>query len=241
MHLSMRRPDLVIISQGDNYDGLYLGYLCRKLRIPYTLISQKASDYFWPEDKLRSYKRAVFEGAVRCFFVSEHNWRLTEDQYGVTLKNANVVQNPYMVCTDQPLPWPASDDDGLRLACVARLHLLDKGQDILLRVLARNKWRERRLHVSFFGQGINREGLESLAARLGVQNVSFEGQYKGRDRYLEKSPCARPAISGGGYAAGIGRSNDVRSTWHRHERGRQCRGSRRPGDRVSRYTCRRLS
>jgi glycosyltransferase involved in cell wall biosynthesis len=31
------------------------------------------------------------------------------------------------------------------------------------------------LHVSFFGQGINREGLESLAARLGVQNVSFEG------------------------------------------------------------------
>jgi len=107
MHLSMRRPDLVIISQGDNYDGLYLGYLCRKLRIPYTLISQKASDYFWPEDKLRSYKRAVFEGAVRCFFVSEHNWRLTEDQYGVTLKNANVVKNPYMVRTDQPLPWPA--------------------------------------------------------------------------------------------------------------------------------------
>ena len=175
MHLSTRRPDLVIISQGDNYDGLYLGYLCRKLRIPYTLISQKASDYFWPEDKLRSYKRAVFEGAVRCFFVSEHNWRLTEDQYGVRLKNANVVKNPYMVRTDQPLPWPASDDDGLRLACVARLHLLDKGQDILLRVLARNKWRERRLHVSFFGQGINREGLESLAAKLGVQNVSFEG------------------------------------------------------------------
>jgi glycosyltransferase involved in cell wall biosynthesis len=176
MHLSTRRPDLVIISQGDNYDGLYLGYLCRKLRIPYTLISQKASDYFWPEDKLRSYKRAVFEGAVRCFFVSEHNWRLTEDQYGVTLKNADVVKNPYMVRTDQPLPWPASDDDGLRLACVARLHLLDKGQDILLRVLARNKWKERKLHVSFFGQGVNRESLEFLAAKLGIQNVSFEGQ-----------------------------------------------------------------
>ena len=48
MHLARRRPDLVIISQGDNYDGLYLGYLCRKLKIPYTLISQKASDYFWP-------------------------------------------------------------------------------------------------------------------------------------------------------------------------------------------------
>ncbi|PYS37919.1 MAG: group 1 glycosyl transferase [Acidobacteria bacterium] len=176
LHLLTRRPDLVLISQGDNYDGLYLGYLCQKLGIPYTLICQKASDYLWPEDKLRSYKSAVFEGAVKCFFVSEHNRRLTEDQYGITLKNAQVVRNPYMVRTAQPLPWPVNDDDNLKLACVARLYLLDKGQDMLLRVLARNKWKERKLHVSFFGQGVNRQSLESLAGKLGIQNISFEGQ-----------------------------------------------------------------
>ena len=175
MHLARRRPDLVIISQGDNYDGLYLGYLCRKLKIPYTLICQKASDYLWPEDKLRRLKAQVFRDAVKCFFVSEHNRRLTEDQYGVTLKNAIVVTNPYMVSVTEPLPWPANDDATLRLACVARLYLLDKGQDILLRVLARNKWKERKLHVSFFGEGVNRESLEFLAAKLGTQNVSFEG------------------------------------------------------------------
>ena len=175
MHLARRRPDLVIISQGDNYDGLYLGYLCRKLKIPYTLICQKASDYLWPEDKLRRLKGQVFRDAVKCFFVSEHNRRLTEDQYGVTLKNAIVVTNPYMVSVTEPLPWPANDDATLRLACVARLYLLDKGQDILLRVLARNKWKERKLHVSFFGEGVNRESLEFLAAKLGTQNVSFEG------------------------------------------------------------------
>jgi glycosyltransferase involved in cell wall biosynthesis len=175
MHLARHRPDLVIISQGDNYDGLYLGYLCRKLKIPYTLICQKASDYFWPEDTLRRYKGEVFTDAVKCFFVSQHNRRLTEDQYGVTLKNAIVISNPYMVRATEPLPWPASDGGTLRLACVARLYLLDKGQDILLRVLARNKWKERKLHVSFFGAGVNRESLEFLAAKLGVQNVSFEG------------------------------------------------------------------
>jgi glycosyltransferase involved in cell wall biosynthesis len=43
-------------------------------------------------------------------------------------------------------------------------------------VLAREKWRGRSLHVSFFGRGVNREGLESLASRLGVRNISFEGQ-----------------------------------------------------------------
>ena len=64
----------------------------------------------------------------------------------------------------------------MRLACVARLYLLDKGQDILLRVLAREKWKGRALHVSFFGRGINGEALADLADRLGVRNVSFEGQ-----------------------------------------------------------------
>lgn len=175
-HLTTRRPDLVLISQGDNYDGLHFGYLCRKLRLPYTLVSQKATDHFWPQDHSRRYRREVFEGAARCFFVSEHNRRLTEDQNGATLVNAEVVRNPYLVPAGGPMAWPGGEGESLRLACVARLYLLDKGQDILLRVLAREKWKARRLHVSFYGRGINREGLVSLSERLGLRSVSFEGQ-----------------------------------------------------------------
>ena len=174
--LLTHRSDLVIISQGANYDGLHFGYLCGKLRLPYALISHKATDHFWPPDKARAYRRAVFQGAARCFFVSEHNLRLTEEQNGMALTNAEVVRNPYLVSADSPLPWPGGEDKCLRLACVARLSLMEKGQDVLLRVLSREKWRRRSLHVSFFGQGVNREGLEALAARLDVHNVSFEGQ-----------------------------------------------------------------
>lgn len=176
LHLKSRRPDLVVISQGDNYDGLHFGYLCRKLKLPYTVISQKATDHFWPPDQSRRYRRETYEAAARCFFVSEHNRRLTEDQIGASLANAEVVRNPYLVSADRPLPWPGGEDESLRLACVARLYLLDKGQDILLRVLAREKWKRRNLHVSFFGRGVNGEGLAEMARRLGVANVSFEGQ-----------------------------------------------------------------
>lgn len=175
-HLTARRPDLVVVSQGDNYDGLHFGYLCRRLKIPYTLVSQKATDHFWPQDHARGYRREVYQGAARCFFVSEHNRRLTEDQNGETLVNAVVVRNPFIVGGGGPVAWPGGESERLRLACVARLYLLDKGQDILLRVLAREQWKARPLHVSFYGQGINREGLLLLAARLGVGNVSFEGQ-----------------------------------------------------------------
>ncbi len=175
-HLTARRPDLAVISQGDNHDGLHFGYLCRKLRIPYALVSQKAADYFWPPDGSRGYRREVFRGAARCFFVSEHNRRLTEDQIGASLPNASVVRNPHLVNAGGPLPWPGGEDGCLWLACVARLNLLDKGQDILLRVLAREKWKARNLHVSFFGRGVNGDAIADLAARLGVRNVSFEGQ-----------------------------------------------------------------
>jgi glycosyltransferase involved in cell wall biosynthesis len=176
VRLTARRPDLVVVSQGDNHDGLHFGHLCRKLRIPYALISQKAADHFWPPDESRRYRRSVFGGAARCFFVSEHNRWLTEDQNGARLANAVVVRNPYLVPAGGPLPWPERGDGSLRLACVARLYLLDKGQDMLLRVLAREKWRGRSLHVSFYGRGINGEALSELAARLGLRNASFEGQ-----------------------------------------------------------------
>jgi glycosyltransferase involved in cell wall biosynthesis len=176
LHLKARRPNLVVISQGDNYDGLHFGYLCRKLKLPYTLISQKATDHFWPPDQSRKYRRETYEAAARCFFVSRHNQNLTEDQIGTTLSNATVVRNPYLVPSERPLAWPGREDECLRLACVARLYLLDKGQDMLLRVLAREKWKRRNLHVSFFGRGVNGEGLAEMAAKLGVSNVSFEGQ-----------------------------------------------------------------
>ena len=176
IHLLAHRPDLVVISQGDNHDGLHFGYVCHKLDVPYTLISQKASDHLWPRDNVREYARAVFTHAIRCFFVSNHNLRLTQEQYNITLGNAELVRNPYVVSSTEPLPWPGGEDDCLRLACVARLYLLDKGQDILLRVLAQEKWKSRRLHVAFFGRGANQEGLKALGERLGVRNVSFNGQ-----------------------------------------------------------------
>jgi glycosyltransferase involved in cell wall biosynthesis len=175
LHLKARPPDLVVVSQGDNYDGLHFGRLCQRLKLRYVLICQKATDHFWPPDKSRKYVRAVFESAERCFFVSHHNQRLTEDQIGSPLTNTSIVRNPFLVDSGRPFSWP-EQEKGFRLACVGRLYLLDKGQDVLLRVLAQKKWQNRKLQVSFFGKGINQEGLETLANKLEVRNVSFHGQ-----------------------------------------------------------------
>ena len=118
--------------------------------------------------------RSAFRGALRCYFVSQHNLELTQWQIGDTLTHAEIVRNPFLV-SGQQLSWPEGGDSRLRLACVARLDVCDKGQDILLHVLARQQWRDRHLLVSYYGVGSQGEALRALAERLALRNVRFCG------------------------------------------------------------------
>jgi glycosyltransferase involved in cell wall biosynthesis len=174
-YLANLNPDLVVVSQGGNFDGLVYGDLCRVSDRPYVIISQKATDYFWPSDEDRIVTRSAFQTALRCYFVSQHNLRLTECQIGETFMNAEIVRNPFRV-SGTPLPWPGTQDSqSIKLACVARLDTGEKGQDILLQVLARQQWRNRNLSVSFFGAGCNGKALRGLAQHLDLKNVNFPG------------------------------------------------------------------
>jgi glycosyltransferase involved in cell wall biosynthesis len=168
------RPDLVLVSQSENFDGLHFAEFCRRRGLRYALLAQKASDAVWPADHVRRTMRVVYRDALRCFFVSRHNQTLTEAQLGETLPHAEVVWNPWRVQAAEPLPWPEVTA-GLRLACVGRLWVPDKGQDMLLRVLARPAWRTRALRVSFFGKGEHGHALEGMARYLGLENVRFCG------------------------------------------------------------------
>lgn len=172
-HLCSDRPDLVLVSQGINFDGLAFANQCLKLKIPYIIVSHKAVDFYWPQAGDRAYMQETLLKARKCFFVSEHNRRLTEEQFGIRLENSEIVYNPVKTAV-APLPYPA-DLQEYRLACVGRLFVIDKGQDILIRILAREKWKIRNLVVSFFGTGPDRDGLIEMAKMLGVENVCFPG------------------------------------------------------------------
>ena len=172
--LSRRRPHLAIVSQGQNFDGHHLALACHWLRIPYLIVSQKATEMHWPADWARPYASRVFTAARRAIFVSQHNLRLTERQVGHRIERATVLRNPVLVSREGPLPWP-EQNGALRLACVARLYPAEKGQDLLLEALAADRWRDRPLHVDFYGEGLQRDVLERMARHLGVERVSFPG------------------------------------------------------------------
>ncbi|OYT69782.1 MAG: hypothetical protein CFK52_12970 [Chloracidobacterium sp. CP2_5A] len=182
VHLDCRRwlerlsPEGVVISQGANFDewSLFFAEECRRLGLPYAVITQANSLLWTPSDALLERVAQMFLSARRAYFVSQGNWRLLEKQIGEPLPNAEVVFNPFNVAFEARPPWPA-EDRPLRLGCVARLEPAAKGQDLLLEVLALPKWRGRDIVVSFAGTGPWEGWLRRYAADLQLENALFVG------------------------------------------------------------------
>ena len=176
--LRWRKPDLVVVAQGQAYDGcvpIPLPEISEKAGIPYVLICQKAAEIHWPHDDAMPVLRRSYQQALHSYFVSNHNRQLVESQLGMPVNSSTVVRNPFLVAHATPLPWPDGSGPACRLACVGRLWPEEKGQDVILNVLAMPKWRARPLHVSFYGEGSMERGLKDMARYLGLQQVSFPG------------------------------------------------------------------
>jgi glycosyltransferase involved in cell wall biosynthesis len=195
-HLRNFQPDHVLISQGINFDGLTYADSCMELNLPFSLISQKAVEFYWPQPHEREVMAKAFRQAKQCFFVSRHNQQLTEEQFGFRFENAQIICNP-LKTKKGIIPYP-STSNGFKLACVGRLFLIDKGQDILLRVLAQPKWKQRAVTVSFIGKGVDETGLKELAALLQVINIEFKGHIEDiKDVWREHHALVLPSRSEG--------------------------------------------
>ncbi len=168
------KPDLVVISQGYNAGGFEWTKNCIAAGIPYALIVQCNYENWWFTDDTLEDAIAAYTNARRVYCVSHGNLDLLRIQSSEALPNAEVVWNPYSVSPELAPAWPA-ENDVLHLACVARLEPTAKGQDILLRILARDEWRNRPIHLNFYGAGFYERSLRRLAEMLGLTNVSFQG------------------------------------------------------------------
>ena len=168
-------PNFVVISQGFSSDGLLWMEECLSKNIPFAVIVHAASDgHSWLRDEQAARLAKAMISAKKCFFVSQANLRTLIRITGVNLPNAQIVANPFNVPYKIEIPW-VSNKETLKMACVARLDSVAKGQDILLEVLKQEKWKQRPLYVSFFGNGTNRQVLEKLVDIWHIKQVKFCG------------------------------------------------------------------
>jgi glycosyltransferase involved in cell wall biosynthesis len=169
-------PSLVILQSGGGLPPIEVVELCVEEKLPFVTIEHANCERWWLDDSLAQRFRSSLGAALRCFFVSRANLQLTEKQIGRSLPNAEVIQNPFNVDYEVDLPWPRVENGEIRLACVGRLDVRAKGQDILLEALARPAWAHRDWRLSLYGAGPIKEGIERLVDRFGLDaRVSMEG------------------------------------------------------------------
>jgi glycosyltransferase involved in cell wall biosynthesis len=159
------KPDTVVISQASCW-GAYSEMLALANRkIPYICISQLNTPFSWPGDALYEAVGEAFAQAQTAVFVSQGNLDLFQNQVARRLINATVIYNPPSIDVTEPCGPPPTDV--FHLLNVARIDPAQKGQDIILGVLALPKWRDRKVLLEIAGGG-NRRWLERLIEMKGL-------------------------------------------------------------------------
>lgn len=168
-------PDAVVLSQGSLGLGAVWGSWLWNRQLPYVTVEHLVAWHHQPHlHNQLAEARNYFMRARLTAFVSQNNRELATALLGMEIPNACVVRNPTKSLIEfSPIAAVGAD---IRIACVARLSPMHKGQDLLLRILARPQWRSRGIHTSFCGEGESRQALEDFAKLLGVANIDFKGQ-----------------------------------------------------------------
>lgn len=168
------RSDLVVINQGGNTGGIDLMEYCINNNLKFVTISNAANEAKWPTDDLNSRLSAALPKALRNYYVSTANLRLTEIQIGQAITNAKIIMNPFNVSYENDIGYPGVNENYL-LACVARLEFYAKGHDILFQVLNEDKWRKRNLVVNLYGKGEHINSVRKLIKYFNLNKVNMEG------------------------------------------------------------------
>jgi glycosyltransferase involved in cell wall biosynthesis len=163
------QPDLIVLNQGFNFNGVDTMAFLFQNKINYITISHAVNEGLWPNLSLRKKMGLGFKNSIKNYFVSQDNLLVTQNQLGFVLDNAEVICNPFNVPFNIDIDFPKQDD--FHLAFVGRYDFYAKGQDVLLQVLSDEKWKKRNLKVNFYGAGSDLENLKDLIVMYELKNV----------------------------------------------------------------------
>ena len=170
------KPDLVVISQARQDEGIDWHEDLIRSGIPYVVLNELVTEALYIDDDTIDRLSAFLLGASATYCVSRRNLDALQQQLGHELPNGNVQPNPFRVPYAGAFTWPDEKDPVLRLALVGRLDPDSKGHRVLLEALHRKHWRERSICLHFYGDGSSQRSLRRLVKWWGMDNqVFFEG------------------------------------------------------------------
>jgi glycosyltransferase involved in cell wall biosynthesis len=197
--LRRKPPALIIISEQfamppPDYTEMILANGWR-----YSAVAHANSEHWWPyPHEIEQYRRGV-ENAEVMYFVSNGNLKLAKKQAGFSGRNVEIIRNPYGVSRAMAAPWPAqSPAERLEIACVGRLDMRTKGQDVIIEALAADAWRDRNWQVNIYGDGHGKGVIQRLIRDAGLEGrITLKGHAKVEDIWKVNHILAQPSRAEG--------------------------------------------
>jgi glycosyltransferase involved in cell wall biosynthesis len=143
-------------------------------RMGYAFVAHGYHPTDWIPDTDLPLYQTFFYGAAFAGFVSADGLAHAQRALGRDLPNGRIVRNPFRVDWGRAPEFPA-DREALRIAMVGALDCGTKGQDLVIDVLAREKWRTRPVTLTCYGSGVNGGLIASWTQRLGLTNLRLAG------------------------------------------------------------------
>jgi glycosyltransferase involved in cell wall biosynthesis/uncharacterized coiled-coil DUF342 family protein len=169
-------PDLLIISLGDQDEGVEYYEQFRECGIPYVIVNQLTKEpKYWPVNPMINERvRKGYLGSQIALFTGKNNRELMEKRLGCKISRAGIIYNPFDVGRNTDIPFP-SMEKGLKIAVVGNMLRIHKGQHLAIELFHLKKWKERPLHLNIYGEGVDEEVLKKQAADYKMNNVTFHG------------------------------------------------------------------
>lgn len=138
--------------------------------------------HYLPEHNLvmpfssRKALQEFFKASHHSMFVSQRTALVTQRTTAIPTLSFSLVRNPVNMTENSVVAWPQITDI-TQLAMVGNLIAVHKGQDVMLQLLGTDEWKQKAWHLNIYGEGMDKEYLQSLAQMYGIADkVTFHGR-----------------------------------------------------------------
>lgn len=168
------KPDLLVVSIGDQDEGIEWYDKCRMHNVSYVIINQltKEPAYCPIRGDINDQVKDGYLNAARVFFTCKNNHEVMEKRLNCKIPNAGIHYNPFHVDRNSFVPFP-SMDNGLKIAIPANLLRIHKGQHLAIQLFSLKKWRERPIQLNLYGEGRDEQILKTMVKKHRLKNVFF--------------------------------------------------------------------
>lgn len=166
------KPELIIHTQGGLGASEEIIKIASEYEIPYIINTQLVGDiHFVNIDSSRGEKLLkLHNGALHSCFVSNQNIELAEKILGGKINTATRIYNPTTV-SQSVRPYPTKKT--LNIAFVGRLDCYHKGLDVLINVVAQDKWKSRDVFFNLYGDGQHVNQIKNLIEKNKLTNLTL--------------------------------------------------------------------